>query len=134
MPYIIRNSFIKRVIIKYYTIMKKEKLIQVENYLKQYFKVVEHIGCLFYCEQMFNSKAYGDILFYLRTKSQLPISLIVLKESCFLSYYGDLHYAENLFSEFSSWSRPVKDGKIWRWHSCRLEKKATPEEIFNAAV
>lgn len=122
--------------------MKKEKLIQAKNELKQYFNIVEHVGCLFYCEQMFNHRAYLDILSGLRKKLKLPVNLIIQGPNNILNYYGDLYFAQNLSREFP---RPLghpqeestldsEQGKVWRWHSDYLEQKMTPKEIFNTAV
>ena len=90
--------------------MKKEKLIQAKNELKQYFNIVEHVGCLFYCEQMFNHMAYLDILSDLREKLKLPINLIIQGPNNILNYYGDLYFAQNL-SENATYqlSKPILD-------------------------
>ncbi len=92
-----------------------------------------HIGCTFYCEEMHTHKAYSDIIKSLHRKLQLPIQLIVRRNSE-LFFYGKEATAQALYNGFPQpLGQPRKDLDLWVW-SGEIPADITWEDIIDIII
>ncbi|MCX4349814.1 hypothetical protein [Xylanibacter rodentium] len=112
---------------------RKQLLLQAEDELKEYFVKIVHIGCTFYCEEMHTHKAYSDIIKSLHRKLQLPIQLIVRRNSE-LFFYGKEATAQALYNGFPQpLGQPRKDLDLWVW-SGEIPADITWEDIIDIII
>ena len=96
-------------------------------------KRIAHIGCTFYCEKMHTHRAYSDIIKSLHQKLQLPIQLIIRRNSE-LFFYGKEATAQTLYNGFPQpLGQPRKDLDLWVW-SGEIPADITWEDIIDIII